>query len=83
MTPDPGITRSRQWMRPNGKGVVNNQATESSRGTDSSSWPVEQILARGYALATFYYGDIDPDYDDGFKNGIHPLFYRAGQIRPD
>ena len=81
--PDPGIALSRQWMRENGKGVVNNQATESSRGTDSSSWPVERIIARGYALATFYYGDVDPDYDDGFKNGIHPLFYRPGQVRPD
>jgi hypothetical protein len=79
---EPGITRSRQWMRDNGKGVVNNQATESSRGKDSSSWPVEQILARGYALATFYYGDVDPDYDDGFKNGIHPLFYQPGQTQP-
>jgi hypothetical protein len=81
--PDPGIALSRQWMRENGEGVVNNQATESSRGTDSSSWPVERIIARGYALATFYYGDVDPDYDDGFKNGIHPLFYRHGQVRPD
>ena len=80
--PDPGITLSRQWMRDRGKGVVNHQATESSRGSDSSSWPVERILARGYALATAYYGDIDPDYDDGFKNGIHPLFYRPGQTRP-
>ena len=80
--PDPGITLSRQWMRDSGKGVVNHQATESSRGTDSSSWPVERILARGYALATAYYGDIDPDYDDGFKNGIHPLFYQPGQTRP-
>ncbi len=80
--PDPGITLSRQWMRENGKGVVKNQATESSRGTDSSSWPVERLIARGYALATFYYGDIDPDYDDGFKNGIHPLFYQPGQARP-
>ena len=41
---DPAITRSRQWMRDNGKGVVKNQATESSRGTDASSWPVERIL---------------------------------------
>jgi hypothetical protein len=80
--PDSGIALSRRWMRENGEGVVKNQATESSRGTDSSSWPVERIIARGYALATFYYGDVDPDYDDGFKNGIHPLFYQPGQARP-
>jgi hypothetical protein len=80
--PDSGIALSRRWMRENGEGVVKNHATESSRGTDSSSWPVERIIARGYALATFYYGDVDPDYDDGFKNGIHPLFYQPGQARP-
>ncbi len=80
--PDPAITLSPRWMRDSGKGVVQHRATESSRGTDSSSWPVEQILARGYALATFYYGDVDPDFDDGFKNGIHPWFYESGQSRP-
>ncbi len=75
---DPGITLSKSWMRP-GKGVVDNRATEESRGTSASRWPVEKILQRGYALATIYYGDIDPDFDDGFQNGVHPLFEKTGE----
>lgn len=81
--PDPRIAISRSWMRDNKEfGIVNNRATEASRGVQSSRWPVETILKRGYALATIYYGDIDPDFDDGFKNGIHPFFYNAGQMAP-
>lgn len=70
--PDPTIALSRQWMR-RGSGVKDNRATEETRGAAASRWPVEMILKRGYALATIYYGDIDPDFDDGFKNGVHQL----------
>ena len=81
--PDPGIQLSASWMRETKNGsVVDHRATEKARGAAASRWPVEKILARGYGLATIYYGDIDPDYDDGFQNGVHPLFYKPGQTKP-
>jgi hypothetical protein len=80
---DPDITLSKNWMRNSEEyGVVNNRATEASRGTRASRWPVELILDRGYGLATIYYGDFDPDFDDGFKNGIHPFYLKPNQARP-
>ncbi len=80
---DPAIRLSTQWMRGNeDKGIVNNRATEASRGKSSSRWPIPMILERGYGIATVYCGDIDPDFDDGFQNGVHALFAKGERDKP-
>ncbi|MBI4660363.1 MAG: acetylxylan esterase [Verrucomicrobia bacterium] len=80
--PDPRITLSKRWMRPEkDKGIASNRATEASRGSEASRWAVEKILARGYALATIYYGDLEPDFADGWKMGVRAAFRPDGTRR--
>jgi len=74
----PNISITRSWVRNNSKlGITDNRATETSRGSASSRWAIEKIIRRGYAVVTAYYGDIDPDYDDGFENGLHAQFHTS------
>ena len=54
--------------------VVDNKSTEAGRGTSSSRWECEMLIESGCAVATAYCGDIDPDFDDQFQNGVHALF---------
>jgi hypothetical protein len=78
VTVDGDVILSDGWMREKGAGVVDHRATETARGTSSSRWAIDRIIDRGYAVATAYCGDLDPDYDDGYRNGIHPLFHGDG-----
>lgn len=80
---DPIILLPKSWVRNNEQlGITANQATENTRGIRSDRWPVEKILQRGYGLATLYYGDVDPDFDDGFQNGVHRLYNNELQTKP-
>lgn len=72
---DRAIRLPHSWVRGRTPGETeNNRATEKGRGAAQNRWAVETILKRGYALATIYYGDIDPDYDDNWENGVHALY---------
>jgi hypothetical protein len=73
---DPGIRLSDRWVQSGPISdvdlscVTNNRATAACRGIDAKRWPLEKILDAGYALATAYRGDIDPDRKDGYNESI-------------
>ena len=75
--PDKNISVTKSWVPKRKNRAENeqeNQASERDRGSAAGRWPVEMILRSGYAVGTMYCGDVDPDFDDGFQNGIHHLF---------
>lgn len=71
---DPGIRLCRSWLRDDKKsGIIGNRATVASRGCEAGRWQIEYAASRGYAVATACYCDIDPDFHDEWKNGVHAL----------
>lgn len=67
--------------------LINNRGIENidpTREKKSEFWPAEEVIARGYAVAAFFNGDVDPDdkKDTEFKDGIHAVLDR-GPRAPD
>jgi hypothetical protein len=55
------------WMPDGYVGVVDHRATDAGRGKQADGWdiwPLEDAVKRGYAIATFYCGDVQPDKPD-------------------
>ena len=77
---DPLIAIPPQWVYKSCVGSENEHATEKGRGTQVDVWAADLLVDRGYALATFYNGDIDPDTPE-LTDGIHPHYLPAGQTQ--
>src|SRR5262249_34196900 len=65
------------WMYGQYPGVKDNRATEAGRGTQLDVWALDQSIDRGYAVATFYNGDVDPDRPD-VREGIQLHLRKPG-----
>jgi hypothetical protein len=70
---DPGIRPDEVW-----------DATTKTKGPPKSGpglgrLNVAAFLDAGIGVATFYYGDVDPDYLEGFKDGIRAKYLKPGQ----
>lgn len=81
LVPDPQVRLPDTWMPEwGGEGawsakVVGHRASEAGRGSWAKYWPIADLIERGYALATFYNGDIDPDTPD--QRGVQQCFRQA------
>jgi peptidoglycan/xylan/chitin deacetylase (PgdA/CDA1 family) len=81
--PDPNISRAKGYViNKKAIGVLNHKASEVKRGVMAYRWPIEKLISHGYGVATIFYGDLDPDFNDGYKNGIHSLFYKNKRETP-
>src|SRR5690348_4504342 len=70
---DPGITPETMWD-PKTNTRVPAKPMRFFRPTN-----IVPLLDAGFGYATFYYGDVDPDYPAGFSNGIRARYLKAGQ----
>ncbi|HTL66957.1 MAG TPA: acetylxylan esterase [Lacunisphaera sp.] len=73
--PDPGIALAEGWV-PNerARGPTDHRANAAMRGTWAAHWQIERIVARGYAFATVYSGDLCPDHAGGLEESIAALY---------
>jgi hypothetical protein len=77
---DPGITPSNvQKLGSQQPGKPSRGAVAMARGSNAHRWPIEKIHARGYGVATAWYGDIEPDMPGRLRDGVRGLYLKPGQ----
>lgn len=75
---DPGIHLAGAWTQDSKtKAIALGAPDATSRGSSASRWEVEQILRRGFGLATVYYGDIEPDVPGAEGLGVRAAFAKG------
>lgn len=72
---DPGVKPGEVWGREKKK-------ISATNGRAFGKLNVIPFLEQGIAVATVYYGDIDPDFAGGIPYGVRRLYLKPGQSEP-
>ena len=82
---DPKIQPTPVWIKPKGAAAYAHVApADASRGSGAQQWQVKMLLERGYALATYYYGDLEPDAKNMAQYSARNLYSTAADLqKPD
>lgn len=79
---DTNVPIPASWMSGKYPDVVNNRATEAGRGKQVDVWAIEQSIDRGYAVATFFGAEIQPDQPNATM-GIRGFFHGSKDSERD
>lgn len=69
----PGV----RWLAAHGAA-----ATDSVRGTLAHRWPLAYIVGQGFAVATLWSGDAEPDHPEGWQQGIRGQLAESLGVAP-
>ncbi len=71
---DPGVKEGEVWSK--------DKKVPASQGFAFGKVNVVPLLDAGFGFATFYYGDVEPDFEGGLPYGVRALYLKAGQTQP-
>jgi hypothetical protein len=73
MIDDPGLPVGEIWD------AKTKTKVPATQGRAFGKVNVSAFLDAGFGIATFYYGDVEPDYAEGFSQGIRKFYLKPGQ----
>lgn len=76
---DPGVLSNPVW---DAKEKRRKPWVPASAGRGFGRVDVLPLIEAGFGVATFNYGDVDPDDPDGLNEGIRKLYLKPGATRP-